>query len=85
LFTLTLALIIKGAPPGIAIGPHLAELAVLFPGYSVSVRGAFIGAGYAGVVGGAMGLVLALIWNVSHTLFLAVVRVRASLATYSID
>ena len=85
LLTLTLALIIKGAPPGWPVGPNLAKLAVLFPGYSVSAGGAFIGAGYASVVGGAMGFVLATIWNVAHSLFLAVVRVRASLATYSID
>jgi len=85
LLALTLALIIKGAPPGMPVGPHLAQLAALFPGYSVSVGGALIGAVYAGVVGGALGFILAAFWNVVHSLVLAVVRVRANLATYSID
>ena len=85
LFLLTLALVIKGAPPGIPVGPHLAKLAVFFPGYTVSVAGAFVGALYAGLVGGLLGWVLALVWNFAHSLVLAVIRVQASLATYSID
>jgi len=85
LLLLTLALVIKGAPPGIPVGPHLAKLAVFFPGYTVSVPGAFIGALYAALVGGALGWVLAIVWNFAHSLVLAVIRVQASLATYSID
>jgi hypothetical protein len=67
LLSLTVALIIKGAPPGVPVGPHLAQLAVVFPGYSVSVGGAVIGAAYAGVVGGALGLILAAFWNAVHS------------------
>jgi hypothetical protein len=85
LFALTMILVVKGAPPGVPVGPHLAQLAVFFPGYSVSAAGAWIGAAYAGVVGGAIGLALASAWNLAHTLLLAVVRMRASLASYSID
>ena len=85
LFVLTLALVIKGAPPGIPVGPHLGKLAVFFPGYGVTFGGAFVGALYAGVVGGLLGWVLALVWNFTHSLVLAVIRVQASLATYSID
>jgi len=85
LLVLTLALVIKGAPPGAPVGPHLGVLAVFFPGYSVTAGGALIGAAYASMVGGVMGLVLATVWNVAHALFLAVIRMRASLATYSID
>lgn len=85
LLSLTLALIVKGAPPGIPVGPHLAQLATLFPGYSVSVGGAFIGGGYASLVGGAAGFIFAAFWNVVHSLVLSVVRVRANLAAYSID
>ena len=85
LFVLTHALVIKGAPPGIPVGPHLAKLAVFFPGYTVSVAGAFVGALYAALVGGVLGWVLALVWNFAHSLVLAVIRVQASLATYSID
>lgn len=85
LLALTLFLVIKGAPPGIPVGPHLAHLAVFFPGYSVTPVGALIGGLYAGVVGGVAGFLLATFWNAAHTLFLAVVRMRASLASYSID
>jgi len=85
LFALTLALVIKGAPPGVPVGPHLAKLAVFFPGYTVTLGGAFIGALYAGVVGGVLGWILAIIWNFAHSLVLAVIRVQASLASYSMD
>ena len=85
LFALTLGLVIKGAPPGIPVGPHLAKLAVFFPGYTVSGGGALLGAFYASVVGGALGFVLASVWNFAHSLVLAVIRVQANLATYSID
>jgi hypothetical protein len=85
LFALTVLLVVKGAPPGIPVGPHLAQLSVFFPGYSVTPAGALIGAFYASLVGGAFGLVLAALWNAAHTVFLAVVRVRANLASYSID
>jgi hypothetical protein len=85
LFVLTLGLVIKGAPPGMPVGPHLAQLATFFPGYTVTAVGAVVGAAYAGVFGGALGFVLAAVWNFAHTLVLAVIRVQASLATYSID
>jgi hypothetical protein len=85
LFALTLFLVLKGAPPGIPVGPHLAQLAEFFPGYAVSAVGASIGAAYAGLVGGVIGFVLAGAWNLAHGLLLAVIRVRASLASYSID
>ncbi len=85
LFSLTVAIVWKGAPPGIPVGPHLAQLAAYFPGYSVSVIGALAGAAYAGVVGGVCGLVLAALWNAAHSLLLGVIRVRANLSSYSID
>jgi hypothetical protein len=85
LLLLTLALVVKGAPPGVPIGPHLGQLASVFPGYSVSTAGAWVGAGYAGLVGAVIGLILAILWNAAHWVFLAVVRMRASLASYSID
>jgi len=85
LFALTLFLVLKGAPPGIPVGPHLAQLAEFFPGYAVSAPGAWIGAAYAGVVGGLIGFALAGAWNLAHGVLLAVIRMRASLASYSID
>jgi hypothetical protein len=85
LFALTLFLVVKGAPPGVPVGPHLAKLAVFFPGYSVTLGGAFVGGLYAAVVGAVLGWILALVWNIAHSLVLAVIRVQANLATYSID
>jgi hypothetical protein len=85
LFALTLFLFVKGAPPGVPVGPHLAQLAVFFPGFSVTPLGAAIGGAYAAVVGAVVGWLLATLWNAAHALFLAVTRVRASMASYSID
>jgi hypothetical protein len=85
LFAVTLLLVVKGAPPGVPIGPHLAKLDVYFPGYSVTVMGAFIGGAYAGLLGSGCGLVLASAWNLAHRLVLAVIRIRARLASYSLD
>ena len=67
------------------MGPHLGALAAYLPGYSVSLKGAFIGAGYAALIGGALGLLLALTWNFAHALLLAFIRVRATLAAYPMD
>ena len=85
LFALTVAISWKGAPPGVPVGPHLGHLAIYFPGYSVSASGAFIGAAYAGALGAACGLLLAMLWNFAHALLLSVIRVRANLSAYSID
>jgi len=85
LLTLTLALVAKGAPPGVPVGPHLAVLSAYFPGYAVTWSGAFIGAAYAGFAGAACGAAVAVFWNVAHLLLLAVIRFRANLASYSID
>jgi hypothetical protein len=85
LFALTLFLFVKGAPPGVPVGPHLAQLATVFPGFSVTPLGAAIGALYAGAAGAAVGWLLATFWNAAHALFLAVTRMRATVASYSID
>ena len=85
LFALTVALVWKGAPPGAPVGPHLAALAVYFPGYEVTFAGAFIGAAYACLVGAVCGAVVAVLWNFAHALLLGIIRMRANLAAYSID
>jgi hypothetical protein len=85
LFTLTLFLVVKGAAPGMPVGPHLSQLSTFFPGYSVTPLGALIGGAYASAVGSVAGLLLAMFWNAAHSVFLAVIRMRASLASYSID
>jgi hypothetical protein len=85
IFALTLAVVLKGAPPGVAVGPNLAHLAFYFPGYTVSFGGALVGAAYAGAAGAAWGFVLATLWNSAHALVLALIRMRANLDSYSID
>jgi len=85
IFVLTVTIVLKGAPPGVAVGPNLAHLAFYFPGYTVTFGGAVVGATYAGAAGAAWGFVLATLWNLAHALLLAVIRVRAQLSFYSID
>jgi hypothetical protein len=82
---LTLALVVKGAPPGQPVGPHLGALAAYFPGYAVTYAGAAIGAAYATLVGAACGAIVAALWNFAHALLLAVIRMRANLASFPLD
>lgn len=85
LLLLTLLLVVKGAPPGMPVGPHLAALRAIFPGYTVTVPGALVGGLYAASLGACIGFVVAGIWNLAHALFLAFVRMRANLASYDMD
>lgn len=62
----TVVLLLKGAPPGVEVGPHLALLAHYLPGYSVSWTGCFIGIAYGFVVGAILGALIAAIWNLVH-------------------
>lgn len=77
LFIGTIALLLKGAPAGVHIGPHLGLLGIYLPGYSVSWGGSVIGAIYAGVIGAVTGFVWGLLWNLSHYLYIILVVVRA--------
>ena len=60
LFIATIVLVLRGGPE---VGPHLSLLAVFLPGYSVSVRGAFIGFAYAFFFGYALGRLIGLVYN----------------------
>jgi len=60
LFVATLILVIKG---GEHVGQHLGLLAVYFPGYRVTLAGAFVGFVYAFVVGYAFGKLVGFIYN----------------------
>jgi hypothetical protein len=77
LFLMTVALLVKGAPPGAPVGPHLALLGIYLPGYSVSWTGSVIGALYAFLLGGVTGFVWAVMWNLTHYLYIILVVVRA--------
>ena len=71
---LTLVLVIKG---GAVVGPNLSLLNQYFPGYRVTLGGAFIGAAYAFVVGGVIGWMGAAIRNVTMFLYWIVIRRQA--------
>ncbi len=60
LFAATILLVVRG---GQNIGEHLGLLAVFFPGYSVTIGGAFIGFVYAFVVGYALGRTIGTVYN----------------------
>ncbi len=60
LFVTTLVLALRDGP---AAGPHLGLLSQYFPGYSVTVVGAFVGFVYAFAVGAAAGFVLSSVYN----------------------
>jgi hypothetical protein len=60
LFVATIVLVAKGGPN---VGQHLGLLAEYFPGYRVTVLGAFIGFMYAFVVGYALGRLIGLVYN----------------------
>jgi hypothetical protein len=77
LFAATAILLIKSALSGAVVGPHLALLAIYFPGYEVTWTGAFVGAGYLFVVGALLGFVLAVLWNLTHHLFVAFMVLRS--------
>ena len=77
LFLLTAMLLVKGAPPGQPVGPHLALLGAYFPGYTVSWGGSVIVALYGAALGAILGFVWAVLWNLSHFLYIALVLIRA--------
>jgi hypothetical protein len=60
LFGATVVLVIKGGPN---VGTHLGLLASYFPGYRVTVVGAFIGFIYAFVLGYALGRLIGYVYN----------------------
>lgn len=76
LFLMTAVLLLKGAPEGRHVGLHLGLLGAYFPGYSVSWAGALVGATYAWIVGALVGFTWAVLWNLSHFLYIALVLIR---------
>lgn len=78
LLAATAALILKGAPEGVEVGTHLGLIGIYLPGYEVSWAGGLIGAAYAWVIGAAMGFVLAILWNLTHYLYVTAIVVRSA-------
>jgi len=78
LLTATAALILKGAPEGVEVGTHLGLIGIYLPGYEVSWSGALIGAVYVWIIGAATGFVLAVLWNLTHYLYITAIVVRSA-------
>ena len=76
MFLATALLLIKSAMTGAVAGPHLALLAIYLPGYEVTWPGAFLGAAYLFALGALLGYVLAVLWNLTHHLFIAFMMIR---------
>lgn len=63
LFCMTMILVVKGAPAGEEVGPHLSLLGQFLPGYTVTAGGSFLGFIYAFVIGFVIVFVGASIYN----------------------
>lgn len=74
LFAVTAALILKGAPEGQHIGPHLRLLHYYFPGYSVTWGGACIGLAWGFAAGYLGGFLFAAVLNFHHRLYLRLIQ-----------
>lgn len=60
IFAVTNWLVLKGGP---VVGPHLALLAQVFPGYRVTFAGSLIGFAYGFAAGFALGYFVARVYN----------------------
>jgi hypothetical protein len=69
----TAVLLLQG---GTYVGVHLGRLAYYLPGYSVTWPGVLVGLFDGAVVGGVLGVALALLWNAYHRLFVKLVVAR---------
>jgi hypothetical protein len=78
LFAATIILLLKGAPEGGRIGTHLNLIGIYLPGYEVTWPGALIGAVYLWVIGSIAGFVLAVLWNLTHYLYVIMTVVRSA-------
>lgn len=77
-FTATVFLLLKG---GDVVGPNLALLGQFFIGYTVTVRGAFIGLIYGFVGGFILGWLIGFLRNSLLYAYLLTVKTRANLAS----
>ena len=71
----TAILLLKGAPEGQEIGGHLELLGIYLPGYRVSWGGGLLGACYVWLL---TGFLLALLWNMTHYLYVVMIVVRSA-------
>lgn len=85
LFLATTVLLIKGAPAGVEVGPHLGLLGIYLPGYTVTWLGALLGAVYGLLLGGVAGAIVAGMWNFTHYLYMTAMVIRASWMRMMVD
>jgi len=85
LFLATAVLLIKGASPGVEVGPHLEMLGIYLPGYTVTWWGALLGAVYGMLLGAAAGAIIAGMWNFTHYLYMTAMVIRASWMRMMVD
>jgi hypothetical protein len=78
LFAATAILLLKGPQSGVNVGQHLNLIGVYLPGYEVSWAGGLLGAFYAWLLGAIAGFVLAVLWNLTHYLYITAIVVRAA-------
>jgi len=78
LFTATSILLLKGVPEGGQVGTHLSLIGIYLPGYAVSWAGGLLGAAYLWGIGAITGFVLAVLWNLTHHLYVIVIVARAA-------
>lgn len=77
-FAATVFLLIKG---GTVVGPNLALLGQFFIGYTVSLRGAFVGLVYGFVFGFILGWLIGFLRNSLLLAYLLTLKTRANLAS----
>jgi protoporphyrinogen oxidase len=73
LFLATVILLWRGGP---VVGPNLALLGQLLPGYDVSLRGSLVGLGYGAAVGGFGGWAFARLRNLAKVLVVGLLQRR---------
>lgn len=78
LFLATIILVIKGGDP---VGPHLSLLSQFLVGYSVTLGGSLIGMAYGFGIGFVLGGLIALLHNLFMTIYLYIIKFKASLSS----
>jgi protoporphyrinogen oxidase len=79
IFTATLWLVVKG---GAVVGPNLRLLSQYFAGYSVTVKGAFVGMGYSFIWGFLFGWLFAYLRNVSLAFYIYRVKKKTEMLSF---
>ena len=74
----TFFLLFKGSFEGYEVGRHLMLLHIYLPGYQVTWAGGLLGAAYMFVIGGITGFILAVLWNLTHYIYVVMIVIRSA-------